>query len=348
MASPRTPARFARSLIIIGVAAAAALSVLPTGVGHAEPQPTLSQVQQRVAALDQKVDVAVEQYASSKIALSAAKRKAAVAQARVAAEQKKLDAIRKSMGVVASAAYRAGGTDQFVQLVNTSTPQTFLNRASALNRIAAGQSAQLAAAATARHRLATVRAEASRQQAAAATVAKEMAASKASIERSLGEQQRLLNSLKAEERARLHRAAAAAARAAAQRASRSRAVDLPTYNGPASGRAGVAVREAHRQLGKPYRWGASGPNSFDCSGLTMWAWGHAGVSLPHSSRAQYSGGRKVSRSDLQPGDLVFYGSPIHHVGIFIGGSSMISAPHSGDVVKIQYAFRSDYTGAVRP
>jgi cell wall-associated NlpC family hydrolase len=80
----------------------------------------------------------------------------------------------------------------------------------------------------------------------------------------------------------------------------------------------------------------------------MWVWGKAGVSLPHSSRAQYSSGRHVSRGDLQPGDLTFYGSPIHHVGIYIGGGRMISAPHSGDVVKIQDAFRSDYAGAVRP
>jgi len=265
--------------------------------------------------------------------------------------------IKKSMGSVAAAAYRAGGADQFVQLVNTSTPQTFLDRASSLNRIAAGQSAQLAAAATARHRLATVRAEAAQEQATSAAVAKAMAGQKAQIEGALAEEQQLLSSLKAEERARLNaqrQAAARAARAAAAaaRASRSRsfssATSSATYNGPASGRAKVAVQEAYNQLGKPYSWGASGPNSFDCSGLTMWAWGHAGVSLPHSSQAQYSSGPHVSQGDLQPGDLVFYGSPIHHVGIYIGGSRMISAPHSGDVVKIQDAFRSDYTGAVRP
>lgn len=80
----------------------------------------------------------------------------------------------------------------------------------------------------------------------------------------------------------------------------------------------------------------------------MWVWAKAGVSLPHSSKAQYAGGRKVSRDDLQPGDLVFYGSPIHHVGIYVGGSKMISAPHSGDVVKLQDALRKDYVGAVRP
>jgi cell wall-associated NlpC family hydrolase len=80
----------------------------------------------------------------------------------------------------------------------------------------------------------------------------------------------------------------------------------------------------------------------------MWAWARGGVSLPHSAQAQYDVLRHVARSDAQPGDLVFFGSPIHHVGIYIGGGQMISAPHTGDVVKIQDAFRSDFVGAARP
>ncbi|MCA1824037.1 MAG: NlpC/P60 family protein [Frankia sp.] len=107
------------------------------------------------------------------------------------------------------------------------------------------------------------------------------------------------------------------------------------------------MSEAYRQLGKPYEWAASGPDSFDCSGLTMWVWAKAGVSLPHSSRAQFDMGRHVSIAEIQPGDLTFYGSPIHHVGIYIGNGNMISAPQTGDYVKIQAAFRSDYVGAVR-
>ncbi len=95
-------------------------------------------------------------------------------------------------------------------------------------------------------------------------------------------------------------------------------------------------------------YGAEGPNSFDCSGLTMWVWAKAGVSLPHSSRMQIRYGTRVSKSQLLPGDLVFYGSPIHHVGIYIGNGNMISAPRTGDVVKIQPAFRRDFAGAVRP
>ncbi len=345
-----------RALLALGVSAVAALSVLPAGVSQAEPRPSLREVEQRVNALNAKVDVVVEQYAESKLALATASQRAAVAQNRVRAAQKKLDAVKRQMSAVAAAAYRTGGTDAFVQLVSTSTPQTFLDRASSLDRIAAGQSAQMADAATARHRLQNANRDAKAAATAARAVSRTMAGQKATIEGALAEQTRLLSSLKADERRRYlaSRVAAANRAAAAARASRVRVADTPdtpdtpTYNGPASGRAGVAVQEAYNKLGSPYKWAASGPDRFDCSGLTMWVWGKAGVSLPHSSRAQYSSGRKVSKSELQPGDLTYYGSPIHHVGIYVGGGKMISAPQTGDVVKVQNAFRSDYVGATRP
>ena len=338
MATPRSPRS---ALIALALAGTAVFTVLPNGLAQADPKPSLAQVERRVNALNDKVDAVVEQYNESKIQLAAASRQAAVAQARVRAAQAQLDAIRKGMASVAAAAYRSGGADQFVQLVSTSTPQTFLDRASSLDRIAAGQSAQLAAARTASHRLATANADARAQRALQAKVSGAIAAQKREIEDALAEQQQLLSGLKADQRRAL------AARRAALRASRSRSFG-GTYDGPASGRPRVAVQAAYDQLGKPYSWGASGPSSYDCSGLTMWAWGKAGVSLPHSSQAQYSSGRHVSRSNIEPGDLVFFGSPIHHVGIYIGGGNMIDAPHSGDVVKIQPAFRDDYVGAVRP
>jgi cell wall-associated NlpC family hydrolase len=120
----------------------------------------------------------------------------------------------------------------------------------------------------------------------------------------------------------------------------------------AQGRA--AVRYAKAQLGKPYEWGASGPDTFDCSGLTMMAWRHAGIRLDHYSAAQYDEGTHVSRSELRPGDLVFYAdntndpSTIHHVGIYVGGGQMINAPQTGDVVKYASIDRPDYIGATRP
>lgn len=114
----------------------------------------------------------------------------------------------------------------------------------------------------------------------------------------------------------------------------------------ADARAARAIRFACAQLGEPYRWGAEGPSAWDCSGLTMKAWAKAGVHLPHSSRMQYGAGRRVGRSELRPGDLVFFYNPISHVGLYLGGGRMIHAPHSGDVVRIAPLHRG-FVGGVR-
>jgi cell wall-associated NlpC family hydrolase len=111
---------------------------------------------------------------------------------------------------------------------------------------------------------------------------------------------------------------------------------------------GGVVAYAKSRIGCPYVWAASGPSEFDCSGLAMWCYGKIGISLPHSSQEQYNSGPHVSRKDLEPGDLVFFGSPIHHVGIYVGGGEMIEAPYTGARVRYASAFRSDYAGACRP
>jgi cell wall-associated NlpC family hydrolase len=149
---------------------------------------------------------------------------------------------------------------------------------------------------------------------------------------------------------------AAAARAAARRASTTTLapgrptppVSAPTPAPAPNPDAQRAVDTALAQLGKPYRYAASGPDMFDCSGLTMYVWAAAGVSLPHSSRMQYAALPKVAMDELAPGDLVFYGSPIHHVGIFIGDGQYVHAPQTGDVVKISSIYRRDFAGSARP
>jgi cell wall-associated NlpC family hydrolase len=120
----------------------------------------------------------------------------------------------------------------------------------------------------------------------------------------------------------------------------------PPPGPPASG-ASAAVAKAKEQIGKPYEWGGSGPDSFDCSGLTSYAWRAGGRSLPHSSRSQWSATTRVSISDLQPGDLLFYGSPIHHVGIYVGSGQMVEAPETGKNVRYGGIHRSDLVGAGR-
>ena len=118
---------------------------------------------------------------------------------------------------------------------------------------------------------------------------------------------------------------------------------------PASSRAGTAINAARGQLGVPYVFATSKPGvSFDCSGLTMYAWGVAGVGLPHQSRQQYASVPHVSSSQAQPGDLIFFYSPISHVGIYIGGGQMIDAPNSGSVVRTATVNWGNVTGVGRP
>ena len=110
----------------------------------------------------------------------------------------------------------------------------------------------------------------------------------------------------------------------------------------------IAVNTAEAQLGKPYVYAGSGPDVFDCSGLTMYAWAAAGVSIPHNAEAQYDSLPHVAMSDLPPGDLVFFGDPIHHVGMFVGDGTMIEAPYTGVDVRYHTIYRPDYAGAARP
>jgi cell wall-associated NlpC family hydrolase len=122
----------------------------------------------------------------------------------------------------------------------------------------------------------------------------------------------------------------------------------PLTSPPPSARASAAVEEAKRQIGKPYVFGGSGPDNFDCSGLVAWAWRAAGVSLPHSAGSQYRDYPKVPLNALQPGDIVVFGSDLHHNGIYVGGGQMIHAPQTGDVVKYASIYRQDVYGASRP
>jgi cell wall-associated NlpC family hydrolase len=204
------------------------------------------------------------------------------------------------------------------------------------------------------------------QQAAAAAAA----AQQATLNRVKGDLAALVRAKQAElaaeqaARVRAELAARAAARAAALAAARSGGAgglggrpgasagtgSLPPSNPgvPARGWE-IALDYARAQLGKPYQWGGAGPNSFDCSGLTMMAWGAAGVSLPHLAQAQYAMTRRVPLTDLKPGDLIFFGTPtdVHHEGIYVSDGNMIDAPHTGDVVKYSTIYWDDLLAAGR-
>ncbi len=319
----------ARVVTRVLVAAVAACVALPLAAGSAGADPTASvdQVRARVDALGEQMNAVVEQYNAVQERLGAAQQSRAQLRRRLAADQAELRGLQARIGRFAAAAYRQGGMPSPVMaLLGAEDPAQSLARAQSLDVIGHHQADLIEQMRSVRHRVADAEDGARRAVEAAKALQREAAAKKGRIEQMLQAQRAELARLQASQRARYfaERAQEASSWAALR----------GSYTGPASGRAGAAVRFAYDQLGKPYVYGAAGPNSYDCSGLTMRAWEAGGVSLPHNAEMQQQSTRSVSPSDIQPGDLVFFGSPAYHVGIYIGGGKIIEAPHSGDVVKI--------------
>ncbi len=342
-----------RALIAASVVAITALVVIP-GVGYADPQPTMESVQAQVDQLNTEAAMAAERYNDARLKLDEVQQKLASAQALAGTQEQKVNAARTGLAAFASATYRTGGVDPTVLLVASEDPEEFLASSSSLARLTDRSAASLRTVIAERSQLQQDNALVAEQLADLAEAKAEVELQKNEIDGKLAQAEQVLNTLKEEERQRLlaaqraardqERAAADAARAAAPEPEEER----PTYTGSASGAAAVAVAFAYDQLGDRYVYGASGPNAWDCSGLTQGAWAAAGVSLPHSSRAQYSSGRKVSKSELQPGDLVFFYSPISHVGIYIGDGNMIHASNPSKPVAIAPIDYIPFSGAVRP
>ena len=343
-----------RSLLAGLLLAIFGISVLP-GAAAAGPKANLNQVQRQVDQLNRQAEQAAERYNTAKVELTDTTRQLRAARNKYAATKRRLDAMQVLVGRIAVASYKSGGLDSSVQLLLSDNPTGFLRQAADLTQVTKHQDHLLADMQSARLSAAVDRKAVAEQQARAQDLQSKIAAEKRTVEGKLATAQALLGRLQAKQRLQLMSIRQAAtdralgARSDAMRASRSsRNGDFPTYDGPASGRAAVAVKTAFAQLGDPYVWGAAGPGSFDCSGLTMYSWGAAGVSLPHSSSAQYSVVQHVAISDLQPGDLVFYYSPISHVGIYIGGGRVIDAPYPGLSVHISGLNSMPLVGAGRP
>jgi cell wall-associated NlpC family hydrolase len=378
-----------RALCTASVAATAvAASVIISAPATADPRLTIRQVEAKVHALEEEAEHAAERANALHDEVAAIQRGLSRSRKDVAAAQKRVDDLRELLGQVANAQYQNGGIDPTLELLLTGDASDVLGRASSLDQLARSQSQSLQRIAAAQNSLEQATAALDSQLARLRSLQAKQAAEKATIDRSVGAAQRLLSTLKAEERARLaaiekaRREAAireaaereAARRQAAARSTRSETREsndgnrsrtttttttrkrdggnggggAPAYNGPSSGRAGTAVSVALAQVGDSYVYGGNGPSVFDCSGLTTFAWRAAGVSLPRSSSSQYAAGRKVSKSSLQPGDLVYYYSPISHVGMYIGGGRIVHAANPRSGVNIAPLDSMPYVGATRP
>jgi len=302
-------------------------------------------VKAQIDALDEKVEIASEDYneANGKYQSITAKVKKTAARLKtLQAEQKKLQGHLETR---ADGMYRQGPLGFLEILFGASSFEEFSTTWDFLQGLNEQDAQSVADLKTTRAEVAKTSAELKQSQAEAKAERDVMAKRKADIEKQLAERQRLLKGIESE----IAALEAAAEAARARQAARSAPSGDSDYGDPGTEPRSSVVAIAKSKLGAPYKWAASGPNSFDCSGFTMWVYAQVGVSLPHSSRSQINSGPRVSRANLKPGGLVFFGrSVIHHVGIYVGGGQYIHAPHTGDVVKISSLDRSDYVGACRP
>ncbi|MFE5299771.1 NlpC/P60 family protein [Streptomyces sp. NPDC056632] len=343
----------ARTAATLALASAATATVFE-GSGHAAPRPTPAQVKAEVDRLYEEAEVATEKYNGAKEQADRAWAAFDRLRDESARRTDRLNRSRESLGAFAAAQYRSGGLDPAIRLALTSDPDQYLERAALAEKAGDRQAAAVAAVRRELTAVRQLRGEAEGRLRELRTHEAELRRQKATVQGKLTAARTLLARLTAEERARYEAAVAAGAHDAAGAPGSSGTADRADRDslprGPITApttRAAEAIAFARAQLGKPYVWGATGPSAFDCSGLTQASWRAAGVSLPRTTYTQINAGRRVSRSELAPGDLVFFYSGISHVGLYIGGGQMIHAPRPGAPVRIAPIDEMPFAGATR-
>ena len=303
-----------------------------------------ARVKAQVEALDTRVELAAERYngANEKHDKLVSEKKKA--KARVAKAEKRIGVLQEHLNTRANDMYRVGPMGIMDVLLGAESFEEFSTTWDVLKDLNQSDAAATSDMKNTRAEYKDALSEVAAKEKAAGQQVAIMASNKKQVEAQLEDRKTKLEGIEAE--VRVLQAREEAARAAA---SRSYSGDgggsfPPPQRAPRS----EIISVAKKYLGARYVWGATGPNTFDCSGFTSYVYRQVGVSIPRVSRDQINAGERVSRKDLAPGDLVFFGSPIHHVGMYIGGGMMIHAPSTGDVVKISPAFRSNYAGACRP
>ncbi|GHD97959.1 C40 family peptidase [Streptomyces alanosinicus] len=331
MASHRRPKQQSRARVTVLTTAAAAAVVLSANAANAAPTQKLSkdQVKAKVDDLYEKAEQATEKFNGAKEKQQKLQKEISTIQDNVARGQQDLNKLRDGLGSLATSQYRSGGIDPSVQLFLSSNPDDFLDKASTLDQLSAQQVDALKKIQDKQRELAQERAEASEKLKDLSSTRTQLEDKKKDVQSKLAEAQKLLNTLTAKEKQEL---AAQQQRADRSSSERVNLGDTP----PASGRAGAAFSAAQSQIGKPYVYGATGTASYDCSGLTSWAYAQAGISIPRTSEQQANIGTRISSvNDLQVGDLVFFYGDLHHVGLYAGNGQVLHAPHTGAVVRYE-------------
>lgn len=311
--------------VLIATSASLAISLAPS----AQAAPTLVQIQAQVNDLQDQATAAAEGAQEAKVKLAALQRSLNGIQAQAAIQGKNVDSISRTLGVIAVNQYKSGSLSQSLELLFSSDPGLYLSSAGSLESITRQKTIQLKKYQSATQKLNATSMTVSDRLAQVKSLQKKLAQQSAVAQEKLKKAEAILAKLKKEDRERL-------AKLAQQQEDADQASSIAAAKslGGISGRAGLAIKFAVKQIGDRYVFGADGMTYWDCSGLTMRAYQSAGVNLPHSSAAQSRMGKSVPFNQKKPGDLLFFGRPVSHVGIYIGGGRMVHAPRSGSRVKI--------------
>jgi peptidoglycan DL-endopeptidase CwlO len=302
---------------------------MPSGIGSAASAGTPTSLQKTVAeanALSNQIDELGQQYDALRIELNEARSEAAIAKETGQRDEQALGAGQTQVAQIADQGYMMGSFNPTIQLLQSPDPQEFLNRASIMTQLAYQQGGTV-------NLLATAEAAANRAKQTAVQEQKQATELAAAMSKKVSEiqaKENILNSSAFSQALAIY----------------DRTGSYPNIAVTGDSLGEQALRWALTRLGDAYVWGAAGPTTFDCSGLVMWAYAHVGISLTHFTGAQWNEGEHISRSQLEPGDLVFFFADISHVGMYIGNGLMIDAPTFGQPVQIQ-PLLPQYVGAVR-
>jgi peptidoglycan DL-endopeptidase CwlO len=310
--------------------AAVGFTVLLSGSAHAYADPSIGEIEQQIDAEWNKLEPAIEQYNNVHTQLKDNQVKLAALQRQLQPLQLQVDVAMARVGDLASQYYRSGQGMMINAVLGGDSPDDFVYKLMMVNEMAHVQRGRIGVVTTARdkfnadkEKLDAIIAQLSAQDA-------DLVAKKKDIEGRIAGLQKL--------RQKVYGTSGSTGNL--------KPVACPVeYYG---GKGGQAAAKACSLIGKPYHYGSTGPDSFDCSGLTLTAWSAAGVALPHYTGAQWKIGKSVARADLRPGDLVFFYSDLHHVGLYVGGGWMVHAPSTGDFVRMAKIDGRPVTGYRRP
>jgi cell wall-associated NlpC family hydrolase len=326
---PRTRRRRTTAVLTALALTVTVLLVVPSTAASAAP--SVGDIEKQITAADNQLEPIIEDYNRIHAELQTNQAKTAALEIKLAPLQLQAQVATARLGAIAGRVYKGGPPSTLAALLNTSSTVQALDAMSTLDQIARQRLEQMKplldrrdAYAAAKKTLDQARAQLAAQDAA-------LAAKKTTIQTQIAKLQKL--------RLTVYHTTGPIGTL--------RPVACPVDYTPGPG--GIAARKACTAIGKPYVWAAAGPNSFDCSGLTLWAWAAAGVQLRHYTKWQWSDNNPVSRANLRPGDLVFYYPPsLHHMGIYVGGGWIVHAPHTGDYVRMAKLDSAPLAGFRRP